>query len=271
LRKIITITFFMLIAVSHYAEAEADFSFFHDPNEAMPLDKTSTQAEPPCITCNGNPEVPKNIQENKKVIKKVQSKIPECITCGRTNPQKSGSTTVAGGALWNQFPGIAKYSNSKSVQKMIDFALAKSTSVSRHSCLKAVKEAMCGAPQYACPVKTFTNGYLPGGRVFPEALGIRNQKNTIRNLEDDGFKNLLDYPKYSELVKNPASAPKGAILIYKGGVRGGHIEIKTGHGTSGSYVSDFRAPNSVIQNELAGRASKNYKLVGVMIKPQGDL
>jgi len=271
LRKIISILFFILIAASSHAEeGGADFSFFHDPNEAMPLNKTTTQAEPPCITCNANPVVPKNIQDNKKVIKKVQSKTLERITRDRPKTEKTDKSSLAGAAIWNQYPSIAGYSNSSAVAKMIRFAEDNSKKrVSGGKCYRFVKEALCNADRPACRSK-LVRGYLNGTPVFPELPSTSEPKignNAIRNLKKEGFVDLLEKPEFSEMIKNPASAPKGAILIYKGGTKGGHIEIKTGYGTSGTYISDFRAPDSVMGNELAGRASRNYKLVSVMIKP----
>ena len=158
---------------------------------------------------------------------------------------------------------------------MISYAERHSRSTSGGMCYRAVKEALCRAPRGAsCRGGSLVSKYLHGTPVFPELPSrqkVRLGANATKTLKAEGFINLLDRSEFSQMIKNPASAPKGAIMIYQGGKNGGHIEIKTGHGTSGSYVSDYRAPDSVMKNELAGRASRNYKLVGVMIKPAEKL
>lgn len=252
------------------AQDEApDFSFFRDPNEGKPAtEKTKTEAEPPCLSCQtGTVKKPAPI--------KVKKEEAECIACGRVklNPVKTKSSL--GADVWSQYPQIYGYSENPEVKAMISYAERHSRSTSGGMCYRAVKEALCRAPRSRrCKGGRLVSKYMSGTPVFPEAPSRARVKmgvNATRNLKAEGFINLLEDPEFGEMIKNPASAPKGAILIYQGGRNGGHIEIKTGHGDSGSYVSDFRAPNSVMKNELAGRASKNYRLVAVMIKPAEKL
>lgn len=268
---------------SYTAIAAPDFSKFHmdDTDEdAAPKDKSKTQAEPPCISCNANRPIPKDLQYSRKIIQKVESekkaaqksKIP-CITCGGT--ALKNKTSVVGENIWSQYPEISGYSEHPEVQAMIKWGLNNTYSHSRGRCLRKVKEAMCRAERGSkCRGGSLVSRYMNFTPVFPEISSRSNPKigkNAIRSLQDEGFVNLLDDPTFNSMIRNPASAPKGAIMIYKGGQNGGHIEIKTGHGAGGTYVSDFKAPDSVMKNDLAGRASKNYRLVAVMIKPAEKL
>lgn len=268
---------------AHSAE-EPDFSLFRDPNEAMSsADQSKTEAEPSCISCLKSPPTPKNQLDHQKVIKKLQNlenqaqapqkKEPECITCNRVHLTKSPS--VNGDQIWRKFPQISAYSEHPEVKAMIRYAESHAHRASRGMCYRYVKEALCRSPRgKRCKGGSLVGNYLNGTPVFPEVPSRSNPKigpNAIRNLKKQDFINLLEDPTFSSIVQNPASAPKGAIMIYQGGKNGGHIEIKTGHGANGSYISDFKAPNSIMKNELAGRASKNYKLVGVMVKPAEKL
>jgi hypothetical protein len=245
-----------------------------DPNASMPNQaRPKTEAEPACITCDMENPKAKNQKDLEAVTKKAKStkkkSAASCITCGRVSlnkPEKS----FAGEDQWDHYPQISGYSNSSAVNAMIRYAERHAYRSSRGICYRNVKEALCGAPRSRRCKGPLVSNYLYGTPVFPELPSkqkVRIGKNALVNLKSEGFINLVDNPEFSEIIKNPASAPRGAILIYQGGKSGGHIEIKTGHGTAGSYVSDFRAPNSVMKNELAGRASRHYKLVGVMIKP----
>ncbi|WP_413288113.1 hypothetical protein [Bdellovibrio sp. HCB337] len=275
----------ILFFVSPLAHAAPDFSKFviSDPNEAISSDDSSrTEAEPPCVHCQLN-QTPRSQRDSQQVIQRVQGSRqvtrqaqrtePECYSCGRVNLARRG--TVSGENIWKNFPEIAGYSEHPEVKAMIRYAETHSRSTSIGLCLRRVKEAMCRARRGTrCKGGSLVSKYMNFTPVFPEVPSRSNPKigvNALKNLKAEGFINLLDDSTFSSMIQNPASAPKGAIMIYKGGKNGGHIEIKTGHGTSGSYVSDFRAPNSVMKNELAGRASRNYKLVGVMIKPAEKL
>jgi hypothetical protein len=270
-----------------FAQVEPDFSNFDDPNLEPPKRaKSQTEAEPPCITCGRQLPKSKNQEDLRAVSKdgkkqaaaKKKSRVKrkqqeDCITCGRDKiSQESNFNQVSGESGWKQFPEIAAYSNSPQVTKMISWTENHHFRSSQGQCYRYVKEALCGAKRPRCQSGSLVDGYLSGNPVFADrASNVPHRKrvgaSAIKTLEAQGFKNLLTDPATKDLIKNPASAPKGAILIYTGGNNGGHIEIKTGEGTKGSYISDFSAPDSVLQNELAGRASRRYQLVAVMVKP----
>lgn len=270
-----------------FAENEPNFSYFEDPNAALPAKKRAqTEAELPCITCGREIPKSKNIEQLESVAKEGKkqaseqvkrkqksSELMECITCGREAKRREPKPgTVTSENAWNDFPEIAAYSNSSAVSKAIKWAEKNSFKSSRGMCYRYVKEALCGAKRPACKNDSLVDGYLSGNPVFADrASSVPKSKrvgtNAVKTFEEQGFKNLMTDPKTKDLIKNPASAPKGAILIYTGGGNGGHIEIKTGSGTKGSYVSDFSAPDSILQSELSGNASRRYELVGVMVKP----
>ncbi|MBC7370532.1 MAG: hypothetical protein H7326_03145 [Bdellovibrionaceae bacterium] len=214
----------------------------------------------------------KKLMDNYNASKKAAAKkqIP-CVGCGQIESGKNGKVILSATTddVWGKFPEVMSYSGSDKVQKMIDTALTNSSFIlgeqgrprlrkkasfdSTGWCLRYVKKALVGSG--------VTDGYI-GGRFVNRPVG-----NMLKILKGSGFKNLLDDPKYNDIIANTASAPKGAILVYSGGANGGHMEIKTEFGNTGTYVSDYQQKVSVIQNPLGGRASRSYKLIGVMIKP----
>lgn len=267
--------------VAFAQDIEPDFSNFDDPN-AKPVKKAKsvTEAEPPCLTCNTSHPKPKNLTDNEAVAKagmnqnkktaakksQSQRKQVECITCNAEKEPEYPKGKVD--SSWSQFPKIAAYSNSPQVAKMLEVAKRNKYSTSHKRCYRFVKGALCGLDKKTVQ-GTSTSKCAPGSMVSSYPSGSRvstSNSSAITTLERYGFTNLLTHPETKGLIKNPASAPKGAILIYKGGRNGGHIEIKTGVGSDPDYISDFSAPNSILRNDLAGRASKNYQLVGVMVK-----
>lgn len=272
------------LSFANSANIEPDFSFFDDPNiSSGKVSNSKTEAEPPCITCKRElpksknhsdlEEVSRNIKKQVKSMKK-SSETAECITCGRTKPdiesQPSGKKSKS--PIWSKHHEVARYSESPQVAKMISWVRNHKVPSSRGLCYRYVKEALCGAKKPRCKPGSMVQSYPAGNPVFADRdskvpRSSRVGVNAIKTLEKEGFKNLMTDPDYKKLIKNPSSAPKGALLIYTGGGNGGHIEIKTDDGTKGSYISDFSAPDSILQNELAGRASRRYQLVGVMIKP----
>lgn len=264
------------------AQVEPDFSNFEDPNESTPVkSKAKTEADRPCTTCGLEHPKPKNQADLEKVAKKgiAQNKstaskhkngkkrkqLP-CVTCD--NEAAKDYPTTAVDSSWSQFPKIAAYSNSPQVAKMLEFAKKNKLSSSHKRCYRWVKGALCGVNKNTlmgystprCAPGSLVSSYPSGSRVSTK------NSSAIATLKRYGFKNLLEDPETKSLIKNPASAPKGAIMIYKGGKNGGHIEIKTGVGGNPDYISDFSAPDSILRNDLAGRASRNYQLVGVMVK-----
>lgn len=180
-------------------------------------------------------------------------------------PEPKYTTANPDEETWKQFPDIYKYSSSNEVKKSINYALHPPGGLSARStgyCYASVKNALFKGGK-------LTKHRLVGDPVFPEIRSKARKRfgqNAIKNLVDQGFINLMEDPRTKALIKDPASAPKGAVLIYKGGHKGGHIEIKTDFGARGSYVSDFKNSHSVLGNELAGRTSAHYQLVAVMVK-----
>lgn len=182
-------------------------------------------------------------------------------------PASTGPTPDS--AVWRQFPDIAAYSDSKEVATAIRIAKSRAKRASIGMCYAHVKDAI-----YNNEVK-LTSHRLVGNRVFPDPKKRRGDfgQTAIKNFEDEGFDNLLTNPETKHLITNAASAPKGAIMIYRGGSRGGHIEIKTDYGAKADYVSDFKSHNSALYNELQGRRSPSgrMELVGVMVKRSKEL
>lgn len=165
---------------------------------------------------------------------------------------------------WAKFPDIMAYSQSNEIKAALQIAKKNARRASIGYCYRYVKNAI-----YNAAVK-LTSHRLPANRVFPDRKKWRGDVGVgaIESFENEGFTNLITDPETKGMIRNPASAPKGSILIYKGGRNGGHIEIKTDFGTRGGYVSDFFSPDSILGNELRGRTSARYELVGVMVKKQ---
>lgn len=277
-------TSFLLLAAAPVAYAqtvEPDFSNFDEPAEnTAKKSKTDTEAGPPCTTCGSELPKPKNQKDLEKVAKKaLEQKKPaakaekpkrkqlDCVTCGEGIEPKNYPVGVVD-TSWSHYPKIAAYSNSPQVAKMVEMAKKNQLSSSHSRCYRWVKGALCGLDKKYLLGKA-TGRCSPGSLVSSYPAGSRvSTKNSsaIQTLKSHGFTNLLDNPETRSLITNPAAAPKGAIMIYKGGNNGGHIEIKTGVGGKSDYISDFNAENSILQNDLGGRSSRRYTLVGVMVK-----
>lgn len=263
--------------VAFAQDVEPDFSNFDDPApSSSKKQKSKTEAGPPCTTCGQEHPKPKNQKDLEKVAKKAieqnksakKKKQVACVTCGEEGIKPHDYPVGVVDTSWSQFPKIAAYSNSPQVAKMIDHAKRNQLSSSHKRCYRWVKGALCGLDKKYL-LGSSTSKCSPGSMVSSYPSGSRvSTKNSsaIQTLKHHGFVNLLDDPTTRALITNPAAAPKGAILVYKGGRNGGHIEIKTGTGGKSDYISDFNAPDSILRNDLAGRASRNYQLVGVMIK-----
>lgn len=258
-------------------DVEPDFSNFDEPAPSAPAKaKSKTEAAPPCTTCGDEHPKPKNQKDLEKVAKKVlepkKSEKPKrkqvaCITCDQGIEPKNYPVGVVD-TSWSHYPKIAAYSNSPQVAKMIEYAKKNQLPSSHSRCYRWVKGALCGLDKKYLLGKN-TGRCSPGSMVSSYPAGSRvSTKNSsaIQTLKRHGFTNLLDDPETRALVTNPAAAPKGAIMIYKGGSNGGHIEIKTGVGGKSDYISDFNAEDSILQNDLGGRSSRRYTLVGVMVK-----
>ena len=216
-----------------------------DPNLFMTTDKTFTEGGflEVCKTCSKNGEV---IDKNLSDIKDVAT-----VTSGREPARDPGN-------LWADDPYISAYSNSQNVADMIKAAKKSKSAKSRKLCYRYVKNAMLAG--------SIIDKYPPGGRA----------KDAVADLKAQGMTNLLDNPKYKDLIKTPADVPKGAIIVYSTGEskEAGHIEIKTDNGDKGTYISDYESKNSV-QQSVKGlykqKIGKPYKIIGVMITPPEDL
>lgn len=69
----------------------------------------------------------------------------------------------------------------------------------------------------------------------------------------------MDDPQWrAKLVESPKNAPKNTVLIYDGGSRAGHAEVKVTESGRGGYASDY------FSMEPPG---KDYHLIGVYYKP----
>ncbi len=161
---------------------------------------------------------------------------------------------------WNNFPGIAKYSNDSRTTKMIKVALRDKESESTSNCYKYVKRAGLASD--------WLKYYPPGGSA----------KDAVKDYKAQGFTNLMD-PPYRGIIKTPDDAPKGAVVVYATSDPNEHgdIQIKTDWGTSGGYVSDFVRPRDMSAGKDGSfmtfdkakrfaRKGKPYKIIGVMVK-----
>ncbi|MES3038167.1 MAG: hypothetical protein V4736_09695 [Bdellovibrionota bacterium] len=128
-------------------------------------------------------------------------------------------------------------------------------------CYRAVKDALIDSDLVS---PNFAAGSLPAreGKQY---------------LLKEGFTDLLQHPKFKNLVANPDMAPTGAILVYEGtnytaaqiakGQNYGHIEIKTARSGEGGYISFNKT--IVAANGMATSRNGNpprRKLIGVMVK-----
>lgn len=199
-----------------------------DPNLARSQDPKKTEADI-CLNCeNEKPSIEKKNQED---IQKISKETP---------PQNKVKIPDQ---VWSQFPNVAKYSTSSEVTKAIQYGMRNKEPRSKRLCYRYVKRALLGGD--------LVDDYLPGAKA----------RYGIADLKRRGFTNMMADPRYKNLIKSPADAPKGAILVYRNtrdAKHAGHIEIKTDWGNKGGYVSDFyRGINQTLHNR---------ELIGVMIK-----
>ncbi|MGZ3723999.1 MAG: hypothetical protein ACXVA9_13745 [Bdellovibrionales bacterium] len=90
---------------------------------------------------------------------------------------------------------------------------------------------------------------IPGTVPVPRA-----PKDADPWLYNNGFVNLLDCPKWRDIMLDAKNLPKGAVIVYAGG-HSGKIEIKTPSG----FWSDTTRTDSGF--------AKGMKVMGVYIKP----
>lgn len=206
-----------------------------DPNLAMRNEPSKTEGDI-CINCDtakAPPVVEKNVRDLQSIKDTVKAADPN--------------------NKWSNDPMIMKYSNSDEVSKTLKYAMRNKSARSKKLCYRYVKRALMGGD--------LVQTYPPGGHA----------RDAVRDLKAQGMVNLLDNPKYKNMIKSPSDVPKGAVIVYHNGTReSGDVQIKTDWGDKGGYVSDFHTPNSFLKSPKARRYAnigKPYKIIGVMIKP----
>lgn len=152
---------------------------------------------------------------------------------------------------------IKKYSNSDKIKKTIQFGLSNKFSASQGRCYRSVKKALLAS-------KLIPNHYSDFAAI-----------NSKESLKKFGFINLLDSEPYkSQIGINPNLAPKGSVLVYSSGIPCGpvkdcgHVEIKTDDPGKPGVVSDYYSNYPISKTPAAIKYGTQYKLVGVMIKPE---
>jgi hypothetical protein len=175
--------------------------------------------------------------------------------------------TQLSNTIWDEYPKVIQYANDERTLKAIAKIKANKLPKSKRSCYRYVKFALADAQNKPVPVsqKKFWPAEI-GPLALIEDLLVQNKaKNAIKELKSEGFINLLENAKYKSLISRPGDAPKGAVLIYRGG-SAGHAEIKTDWGDTGEYISDFsrKVKEGSPHDGMPGR-----KLIGVMIREGG--
>lgn len=159
------------------------------------------------------------------------------------------------GPNWASFPEVLKYSENKKVLASISYGMSHKFASTRSRCYEYIKKAM-----------------LYGGHLIDEIPNIAKAIESVPDLENRGFINMLEDARYKNLITKPSDAPQGAYLVYKSKKNGvynkkqrrwespaGHIEQKTGWGEKSGYVSDF-------YHEFHDGMTQ-YELVAVMFNP----
>lgn len=210
-----------------------------EKNEDPNLAKTNTGATTEgghCLHCSdrvGSPTL-----SNQSDISRLSDEL------NRGSSPTSGTENDA--MEWNDHPEVLAYSKSEKVTNMIRYGMRNKHRSTQRLCYRYVKRAL--------QASDLVNEY-PEGVKATQAIG---------DLKKEGFKNLMDSPKFKNLT--PETAPKGAVLVYCRSINNGrcdsvhpgHAEIKTDWGSKGGYVSDFFRSTD---QPLYGR-----KLIGVMVK-----
>lgn len=213
-----------------------------DPNLAKNTDPTKTEGDV-CINCSTKP-VPQTTERNIQNLKDVRDEVAKSSTPIPTNA-KAGK--------WSEDPVVMRYSESKKVQDTIRYGIRNKKPRSTGYCYRYVKRALMGGD--------LVDRYPPGGHA----------RDAVRDLKAQGMINMLDNPKYRDMIKSPEDVPKGAVIVYHNSSRdSGDIQIKTDWGDDGGYVSDFYSNNSYLSSPKArrrAREGKPYRMIGVMIKP----
>lgn len=125
----------------------------------------------------------------------------------------------------------------------------KERGVSLGSCYKYVKIALLASGM--------TRHYLGG-----EAA-----KNAGKELENEGYLNLLDNSDHG--LQSPFDAPTGAVIVYDvtDGTLWGHIEVRVSDGFASDYFSE--RPRTIARGETrekATMAGRQRKVIGIWVK-----
>lgn len=245
--------------------------------EGIPVEGTEAHPTLPTkesVKANQMPEVDPNLAKNSDPRKTEAGFVTTCKDCSSAKPnenaqrnlqnleevskeaKKSSSTPIptnAAAGKWANDPMIMRYSEGKEVKDSIRYGLRNKKSRSTGYCYRYVKRALMGGDMI--------DRYPPGGHA----------RDAVRDLKAQGMINLMDNPKYRDMIKSPADVPKGAVIVYHNGTKeSGDIQIKTDWGSNGGFVSDFYSNNSFLSSPKARRyakAGKPYRIIGVMMKP----
>jgi hypothetical protein len=146
--------------------------------------------------------------------------------------------------------GTQRFSQDPSVARMIAHARRYAYPSSEGSCLAAVREALHA-------------GGLTRDRItYPFGSRENWAVNFGSQLAARGFRNLLADPQSANLIRSPADAPVGAVLVYEGTTarnHHGHTEIRTADG----YVSDYFSRRSLAEGP--GGQPTGFRLIGVYV------
>lgn len=216
-----------------------------DPNLAMESDRTKTQGTAVCLDC----KMPKtkdalNAKKNRESIGDIKSEI-------QRNLAENKVKDAAG--MWANDPLVMAYSESAEVKRMISHADRNKLKASDKWCYRYVKRALMAGD--------IVKKYPPGGYG----------KDGLRDLKAQGMINMLEDPRYKDLIKSPNDVPKGAVIVYHNDdpYAAGDTQIKSDWADKGKYISDFSSPNSFLKSPRARQAARNkkpYRMIGVMIK-----
>ncbi len=131
-----------------------------------------------------------------QTIKKGFEQVPRRETATPVTPAGPSETSSAVPANWANDPMISRYSESKEARDTISYALRNKSRHSTSYCYRFVKKALLGG--------NMIGSYPPGGKA----------KQAVSDLKRQGMVNLLDTPKYRDMIKSAADAPKGAVIVY---------------------------------------------------------
>jgi len=153
---------------------------------------------------------------------------------------------------------FSEYSNSPEVTKMLKRLRTNATKCTagprnRRKCTGNPSRKPASKPTGYCFVGVKL-GLQAGGLTKGYMNGLAASK-AGSGLKAEGFKNLMDDPKYKKMT--PYTAPKGAIIVYAGGPYG-HIEVK---GEDNEYISDYQGSKPIYD-----QLGLNRRPIGIYIK-----